>query len=1520
MNNIVNPSIKDEYCLAEGSLAPELSVAIGDYKFDDSQPQARSAIRQHAHILRQESEIREECLIIDEKQLTGIDANRYKNFKEKTIEILSSLIPDYDFTGEPPEILVADSEQVQLSVFTDHSPPTIIVSKGLLNAKNPRAPQNDSEFAGFLAHEIGHAFLAEKYPMPDKSSKPEEATCDKIACKLLLSAKDKDGKLLYDPMALISYFRRQIPTDDKIAITATGRYALAKDEHPVSATRVTLMEQYVAQHVQANGNYDCKAESDKNLSYLKENLPQAKHLPFIDLQLNKLGFHEEKSSNKQIDILHKLIDHTGIITEKRSLSLINAISSLQITPENKDEMQALHKLANLVLNKFFNETNKSVDFSIGINIYKQLVSLLPSEKQKNELGIFSEIIKASDEFKKSWLAADVQASANRLIELYHKLPWAFLNNTISFSLQDCSFDCALQIGYPPPWQPHILAAKNSPKPNNISHALGLLGIFVPQVVTDLPLNMARRIVENYDHSQRLYTSKEPPQISAKIGFARPKITWGESAIEVKIEHIKFDAEDNVSKLLIDPNEQRKNIELLCEQIKTSLLPKPTTQDLETDNAEKYLENLTTDPSATRFLKHYLSSLETQQKLIDKITQIAQTDNALAKKIYLDFVKVLDPTIIDFGSQSPIFNYLRNDPDHLFTAEEKISALLKFDASKIKPLYLDLTCELVIKNCPTLSGQRPQNLGQLCDFVEYIHNIVPDYTALDSIVLSYFPELIISGSPKNVSEITRYLNLLPLNYPFLSARISFKSVLKDPQAWSKQPSTALDQWLETEFLLDNSFIKLEELVENWPEQSAQERIQLCEKLLESGKNIPISHLRNKVLKIWAEAVTEHCGSNYNNVNPSENLAKYKIIVDNFCSKKNISVFLRHQALNSLADCSVAQKELSDYLDQKIEHFTQKDIQKLNFGILLTDQILLEASKSREKRLLVSNFLRNEFSYDSARKLIQDLFGNRYDGLRSFKNSLAYLRAFHALDQEQAMYDSFAVLHKEFASAPIAIKATVMRNLHLPPGDDASEQRNLEFEKALSQIPADNSALSAGLKAFLPYHYATMPAHEQSIFVGLLFGLKNPYDKLAENNISESIAKYCEAEGPGFVRAFQRAHSLPDAPREIAESGRRMKSNAAELSRSDIIKLIYDTNVVPPELFKEIKSIGPKKGGGAFRVAIEVTLQNNQKAILVILRPNALKRAERNYQRLEHACSLAGEKFNLIKDLCRLSYQSALVSTNVATNIQQIKRAQELYNGVSVDFKTGYKVKFRAPSLVLPGNLSEADLTKGRAILIETAQGKQITSAKPEEIPTQIPQAIEIIENYFLLGNKGFDEDPNSGNTFFDLESDTCALVTRIDPEGIPLAEDPENEYEIRLGAIIKAAENSPTQEIFATKLIEELKKVAGQFSQEFRAYSSVLALNTRSDYRKLLKEGDLNNNYFASCVLPALIHLDHKSKEKILRILGLGNANAKIISRLSDFEFLTPVMIIFLKINHNQMLSVVQESLTKPKVKISQKKS
>lgn len=631
------------------------------------------------------------------------------------------------------------------------------------------------------------------------------------------------------------------------------------------------------------------------------------------------------------------------------------------------------------------------------------------------------------------------------------------------------------------------------------------------------------------------------------------------------------------------------------------------------------------------------------------------------------------------------------------------------------------------------------------------------------------------------------------------REKLASQLGEKPVWSKEPAEAIREWQSLYragvMAAATQYRYLAELVSEIPKtHDQQERIALYETLLTTpDARIGDPELRQIITQRWARAIRTHYGTDDRSVEYRQAILT---VVDRV--KGKLQPRDRVSTLDTLAKAVQSQSQLSNDIQQGATVVTTELFARTHGPLVVLEGGRTLALDSHEKRLAVIEYL----SHGIVRRSFDRFVERCLEWVEVPEDDPSRLPIKRRLEAE--LID----LHKNFWAAPIEARALIMKEILTPQSVSRGEliqEDGVEvspevarakrvsdaFDYVLRKVFPDSASHGAAAREWVRAYINGMPEYSQHIALAALL-VAGQKTAEGENGVGFAIASFLESMGPAETKAGQAAQGHPKTPEDIRADLARLKTHADEPTRWELFNLIKGA-FAGDARGNPVVEVGNVLGSASLYVAVQVKLHDGTDAVLSLLRPNALDRAQHGFELMEKMVGTfdhSSDSFRVMRELISDARVLAADETNTALAQLQRDQARGVYNGVVVTVG-GTAVQFHVPKVLQVGK---------EFVLSERAPGEHFIDLPKSEHRKVLAKAIMALELNNILSGRPFDNDRHGGNCR--VENGT---VFHFDFGGMMLAA--PSDYDLRqLGqAVVAAGLAAQSVEDFINRYFEVLRQ-------------------------------------------------------------------------------------------------------------------
>jgi hypothetical protein len=405
-------------------------------------------------------------------------------------------------------------------------------------------------------------------------------------------------------------------------------------------------------------------------------------------------------------------------------------------------------------------------------------------------------------------------------------------------------------------------------------------------------------------------------------------------------------------------------------------------------------------------------------------------------------------------------------------------------------------------------------------------------------------------------------------------------------------------------------------------SPEEKITLLEKMLFVHKKrtkLPLSDivLRNTLVEMWIDSQVKVHGKDINTLSYYNSMVSVidKVFADG-ASRDTAYI------LNKLTEAIRSQQKLSDYIGTRLEPkkyvlvSDKKSFENKALNTLAEVASLL--GKNKQDQLAFLDFLSAPISPESL-----DVFAN-YLIMHKKASEFASIMGY-AIDYFQS--DNTIVKHVAhlfyfmFWGCRLEERAVAINYLLLPPKTELSDDvHHKAYQEALIYVASklfpnagDPKSDDHVALAFLNAYLTTANPHLRSYLLSAMLVTSNDIQAHQTNRVGKKLSLLCEHMGPAYVKMAQAIHSHPKTPEDIRHDLDHIKGKANPPTRWHLWRLIAET--LPLTLRHKITHVGELLGSASYNMALEVSMVDGSKNVLLLLRENAEKEAKEGFAHLK-----------------------------------------------------------------------------------------------------------------------------------------------------------------------------------------------------------------------------------------------------------------------------------------------------------------
>jgi len=672
---------------------------------------------------------------------------------------------------------------------------------------------------------------------------------------------------------------------------------------------------------------------------------------------------------------------------------------------------------------------------------------------------------------------------------------------------------------------------------------------------------------------------------------------------------------------------------------------------------------------------------------------------------------------------------------------------------------------------------------------------------------------VRNRPQRAGDLTPYI------------REGLAQLITDPPTWSPDLGDAIRDWqtLYRAGVLSaaTQYRHLEALIDRVDSlPSANQRSLFFESLLgTAGVRIGDPGIRERVMKSWAHEVRNIYGVDDRTLGYQGTILE---ILDRV--KEKFETRDRGTIFNLLAKEIESQSGLTREIETRATVITTELFAQTHNPLVMFEGAESLVVDSRERRFAVIEYLSNSLTEES----IDRLTHRALDWLGKDEDDLDWV------PWKRRIEGQLIDFHKNFWAAPIEARALIMKEILTPHSvrrrelideravelsvDEAKAKRIEEaFRYTLERVFPDNAAHAEASRRWVKAYIDGMPEYSRHIALSALL-VAGQRTAESQRGTGFAIASFLESMGPAETKAGQAAQGHPKTPDDIRADLARLKTHADEPTRWDLFTLIDAAFPGPEE--SPIETVRGVLGSASLYVAVDVRLKDGTDAVLSLLRPNALDRAQFGFELMGNMIERfdrSSDSFQVMRELIVDARDLAEVETRTQLAKIQRERAQDVYNGTTVTVD-GAVVSFGVPSVIGVGE---------QHVLSIRAPGEHFIDLPASDEKRRLAKAIMAVELNNILSGRPFDNDRHGGNCRVE-----GGAVHHFDFGGMML-EDPSDSDLKELGeAVVAAGIGAKSVDDFVNRYFGVLRdrQAAGEQVSPIlkRAQKALLSISEYSD--------------------------------------------------------------------------------------------
>ncbi len=398
----------------------------------------------------------------------------------------------------------------------------------------------------------------------------------------------------------------------------------------------------------------------------------------------------------------------------------------------------------------------------------------------------------------------------------------------------------------------------------------------------------------------------------------------------------------------------------------------------------------------------------------------------------------------------------------------------------------------------------------------------------------------------------------------------------------------------------------------------------------NKKSPISDipLKNDLIRELIALYVAHYGKdNTPDYFPRLKPLLFKLIQNLFSRDK---IFFMSQLLTALE----AQRAVCEFVGLAIDPtdfaaFRSKPNKQSQKALLALIRMADFFSENETDKQALLHYLSSPFTLKNCYTL-RDHIKKHLNFKRLLKTSDNLLDANNTLDPMQInekLAAALISLYHQFWDRSLQERSVMIEQLIIPASKTISNESQEEaYEAGLAFIGkklfpnADNHGSEDYLALCIMQSYLkTADSYIRSYLLTAMLVAANEQTGV-QSSIGKRLVTVCEHMGPAYVKLVQAIHSHPDTSEAIRADLAHIKGRANPPHRWSLLRQLAE--VVQPQDLARIKQVGPLLGSASYNLALEVTLENDETAVLLMLRENAQTTARKGFAHIRetiHHCN-------------------------------------------------------------------------------------------------------------------------------------------------------------------------------------------------------------------------------------------------------------------------------------------------------------
>lgn len=278
------------------------------------------------------------------------------------------------------------------------------------------------------------------------------------------------------------------------------------------------------------------------------------------------------------------------------------------------------------------------------------------------------------------------------------------------------------------------------------------------------------------------------------------------------------------------------------------------------------------------------------------------------------------------------------------------------------------------------------------------------------------------------------------------------------------------------------------------------------------------------------------------------------------------------------------------------------------------------------------------------------------------------------------------HRNFWHAPLPLRVAGFDQLLMSHDEKdystahaaAQNSKDSESAKAFKRsfdyvadllLPEDVQYSSESRKSLQAY-CDVLPPNERGLFLAAMLAASDAAKQTGgQMPVGDRLAIMLEMMGPAEIKFGQALSNYPDAPMDIRKPMVRLTKSADPSPRWALWERYED--VVPEAVRSRFSRMGKVMGNGSYQESIKLEGSDGDNAIIKLQRASIERRAEAGFkqlrsfvERIRQDSGLGDSVADASDRIVKQAQDMAARETNAEYRLEQIKKAQQYYNGTAV----------------------------------------------------------------------------------------------------------------------------------------------------------------------------------------------------------------------------------------------------------------